>query len=328
MQQALSCDFLSIGNAIVDMIAPVDQDYLNLHGLQRGMMTLIDRARAEALEREFPQARLIVGGAASNTAVGVASLGGRSGFIGKLGDDSLGQVFAKKINDVGVSFNTHCETANNTPTARSTVLVTPDTERTMLTYLGAAQMLSPSDLDPERMCEANIVLLEAYLLDAPQGQAIFERCFEIVKTQKTRIAVSLSDAFCVERHRDYLRGILDGRVAILIANESEGGWLYDSDDFNTTLQHARHAADIVVLTRSEKGAVITSRTGEAHVLDAIPVDNVVDVTGAGDMFAAGVLFGLIKGYDLDRCGRIGLIAAAENISHYGSLPEVSLAMLI
>ena len=316
-------DVVGIGNAIVDVLSPTDDAFLERESLAKGAMTLIDGARAESLYAAMGPAREVSGGSAANTMAGLAALGGKGAFIGKVRNDQLGGIFRHDIRASGVAFDTPAAT-NGPPTARCLVFVTPDAQRTMSTYLGACIDLGPDDLDPDLLQRAKIVYLEGYLWDPPRAKEAFLKAAQLAHGAGRKVALSLSDPFCVERHRAEFRDLVDNHVDLLFANEQELCSLYQVEAFNEALQAARGSCELAALTRSEKGAVICQGE-EIHVVDAEPVERVVDTTGAGDLFAGGFLHGYAQGRSLYDCGRIGAIAAAEVISHIGARPEVSLA---
>lgn len=319
-------DVLGIGNAIVDVIAHADDKFLSANGLAKGAMTLIDADAAEGLYRRMGTAVESSGGSAANTISGLAALGGRGAFIGKLRNDQLGGIFAHDIRALGVAFDTPPATRGS-PTARCLIFVTPDAQRTMQTFLGASASLGPDDIDADVVRSAAITYLEGYLWDPPLAKQAFEKAATIAHEAGNMVALTLSDAFCVDRHRaDFLR-LVEGYVDILFANEAEILSLYQVDDFDEALQHVRGHCQIAALTRSEKGSVIVAGD-EVHVVDAVNVPKVVDTTGAGDLYAAGFLFGLTQGRSLHDCGRIGAVCAGEIISHYGARPEASLSELV
>jgi sugar/nucleoside kinase (ribokinase family) len=319
-------DVLGIGNAIVDVIARAEDELLLALGMRKGAMTLIDEARARSVYDAMGPAIEISGGSAANTTVGVASLGGRAAFIGKVKDDDLGRVFAHDIRAAGVAFST--QLASDGPaTARSYILVTPDGERTMNTYLGAAQNLGPPDIDTVTVAAAAITYLEGYLWDPHDAKDAFLKAAAAAHAAGRLVALTLSDAFCVDRWRDEFIELMRGRtVDILLANESELHSMYQTADFDTALEAVRSDAKLAVITRSEKGCVVIAG-GEAHAVAAFPVERVVDSTGAGDLFAAGFLFGLARGSDVATAARIGGLAAAEVIQHIGARPQSPLKTL-
>ncbi|MGE3870398.1 MAG: adenosine kinase, partial [Pseudorhodoplanes sp.] len=319
-------DVLGIGNAIVDVIARAEDDFLVAQKMQKGTMALIDEERAQAIYAAMGPAVESSGGSAANTIAGVASFGARAAFVGKVRDDELGGVFAHDIRASGVAFETPA--AKDGPsTARCYIMVTPDGERTMNTYLGAAQNLQPQDIDEAQVAAAAITYLEGYLWDPPQAKAAFVKAAAAAHKAGRMVALTLSDAFCVDRYRDeFLKLMRDKTVDLLFANEAELKSLYQTADFDTALSVLRQDARLAAVTRSEKGCVVVS--GEMiEAVPAFPVAKVVDTTGAGDLFAAGFLFGYARGADHKTAGRLGALAAAEVIQHVGARPEVSLAML-
>jgi sugar/nucleoside kinase (ribokinase family) len=320
-----SLDVTGIGNAIVDVLAQADDGFLARQKLVKGTMTLIDAARAEALYGAMAPAIEVSGGSAGNTMAGIASLGGQGAYIGKVGDDELGRVFAHDLRAIGVRYDT-APLRKGAPTARSLILVTPDAQRTMNTFLGASVELGPEDIAPEVITAAQVTYLEGYLFDPPRAQAAFRKAAELAHGAGRKVALSLSDPFCVDRHRPEFRDLVAGHVDILFANEVEIGSLYETRDFDTALRAVRGHCEIAALTRSEKGSVIVTADA-AHKVAAEKVAKLVDTTGAGDLYASGFLFGLTHGRDLATCGRLGSLCAAEAISHYGARPEASLREL-
>ena len=319
-------DVVAIGNAIVDVLAHADDAFLDSEGLAKGSMTLIDDDRARALYQSMGQGIEVSGGSAANTMAGLASLGARAGFIGKVRDDQLGDVFAHDLRALGVEFKT-APADSGPPTARSLILMTPDAQRTMNTYLGACAGLGPGDVDGDLIAAARITYLEGYLWDPPAAKQAFRKAMTAARQANRRVALTLSDAFCVDRYREEFVALAEAEVDILFANEAEITSLYEARDFDEALQQVRGHCQIAALTRGEKGSVIVSGD-EVHVIDAEPVTRVVDSTGAGDLFAAGFLYGITHGLDLHASGRAGGIAAAEIISHFGARPETSLGALI
>jgi sugar/nucleoside kinase (ribokinase family) len=318
-------DVAGIGNALVDVLAEVDDGFLARHGLRKGSMTLVDAARADALEAALGARRECAGGSAANTMVGVASLGGSAAYVGKVRDDRLGRAFRDNIHAAGVAFDT-APAHEGPPTGRSVVLVTPDAQRTMQTLLGASATLAPEDVDPGTIAAARITLLEGYLFDPPPAKRAFLRAAELAHAAGRRIALSLSDRFCVERHRAEFRSLVAGHVDVLLANEDEAVALYEVTDLDEAVERAGADCAVAAITRGAAGSIVVG-DGLAREVEAAPVARVVDTTGAGDLYAAGFLFGLCRGEDLAECGRLGAIAAAEVIGHVGARPERSLAEL-
>ena len=318
-------DVLGIGNAIVDVLAHADEGFLVENELAKGAMTLIDAERSERLYDRMGPGIEVSGGSAANTMAGIAAFGGRAGFIGKLRDDQLGRVFAHDIRAAGVAFETPLA-ADGPSTARCLILVTPDAQRTMSTYLGACVELGPDEIDEAAVASAAITYLEGYLWDPPAAKEAFRKAHRIAHDNGRRVALTLSDPFCVDRHRDEFRALVGDHIDILFANEAEIVSLYQAADFDAALQDVRGHCAIAALTRGPKGSAIVA-DGEVHVIDAQPVAHVVDTTGAGDLYAGGFLYGLARGFDLARCARLGGLAAAEVIGHMGARPEADLVRL-
>ncbi len=320
---ALRYDVLGIGNAIVDVLARAEDNFLVAQKMQKGAMVLIEEERARAIYQAMGPAVEISGGSAANTIVGVAGFGARAAFVGKIKDDGLGRVFAHDIRAAKVGFEVK-PAADGPSTARCYIMVTPDGERTMNTFLGAAQNLQPGDIDENMIASAAITYLEGYLWDPPHAKQAFLKAAKAAHAAKRMVALTLSDAFCVDRYRgEFLKLLRDGDVDLLFANETELHSLYQTADFDTAIAALREDARLAAVTRSEKGCVVVARdTMEA--VPAYPVERVVDTTGAGDLFAAGFLFGLARGADHRTAGRLGALAAAEVIGHLGARPEVSL----
>jgi sugar/nucleoside kinase (ribokinase family) len=325
MTQA-SIDVVGIGNAIVDVIAHAGDEFLAREALVKGTMTLIDAARADALYQMMGPAIEASGGSAGNTMAGIASLGGSGAYIGKVRDDLLGQVFRHDITAIGVRFETQAATSGP-GTARCLILVTPDGQRTMNTYLGACVDLGPGDIDPEIVDTAQITYLEGYLFDPPLAQEAFRKAAAIAHAAGRKVALSLSDPFCVGRHRAAFRDLVDGHVDILFANEAEICSLYETADFAAAAGAVRGRVAIAALTRSAAGSVILG-AGAEHPIAAAHVARVVDTTGAGDLYASGFLYGLTRDLPLPTCGNIGSLCAAEIISHVGARPETALSQIV
>src|SRR5215213_4441629 len=319
-------DVLGIGNAIVDVIARAEDGFLARQNMRKGTMALIDEQRAEAIYDAMGPAIETSGGSAANTIVGLASLGARTAFVGKVKADVLGRTFAHDIRAAGVDFDTP-PAADGPSTARCYVLVTPDGERTMNTYLGAAQNLTPADLDEKQIAAAGITYLEGYLWDPPQAKEAFRKAASIAHGAGRSVALTLSDAFCVGRYRDeFLNLMRTGAVDLIFANESELKSLYETADFDSAVTALRNDVKLAVVTRSEKGCVVVSRQSN-KVVKAAPINKLVDATGAGDLFAAGFLVGLARGQDHRTAAQLGALAAAEVIQHLGARPETSLKTL-
>jgi sugar/nucleoside kinase (ribokinase family) len=316
-------DVLGIGNAIVDVLARAEEDFLLEQGMRKGGMALIDADRAEAIYQAMGPAVEVSGGSAANTIVGVASLGARAAFIGKVKDDELGRTFAHDIRAAGVTFAT-TPAADGAPTGRCYVLVTPDGERTMNTFLGAAQDLHPADIDADTIAASAITYLEGYLWDPKNAKDAFLKAAKIAHDAGRIVALTLSDAFCVDRWRDEFLQLMRSRtVDLIFANETELHSLYQTADFNAAAAALRADVEAAVVTRSERGCLVIGPDG-TEAVPAFPVERVVDTTGAGDLFAAGFLCGLARGADDRTCGRLGALAAAEVIQHLGARPEASL----
>jgi sugar/nucleoside kinase (ribokinase family) len=324
--QAGELDVLCVGNSIVDVLTQTDDAMLEKFGMVKGTMALIDADQAEALYAQMSPAVETSGGSAGNTAAGLASLDAKCAFIGRVRDDQLGDIFTHDIRSIGVEYATPAAT-DGPPTARCLILITPDAQRTMNTFLGASVNLGPEDIDKDLVARAKVTYLEGYLWDRDEAKAAFLRAAGLAAAKNRMVSLSLSDPFCVDRHRDSFREFVAGHVDVLFANEDEIMSLYQVENFDEALQHVRQDCRIAALTRSEKGSVVVSGE-EVHVVDAEPVDAVVDTTGAGDQFAAGFLHGLTRGEDLATCARIGGIAAAEVIAHVGPRPQVKLADLV
>jgi sugar/nucleoside kinase (ribokinase family) len=319
-------DVVGIGNAIVDIIAHCDDAFLSRHDQRKGSMQLVDEAAVAKLYAAMGPAVEISGGSVANTMAGIASLGGRAGFIGKVARDQFGQVFSHDIRSAGVTFTTTPAAEGSDPTARCLILVTPDGQRTMNTFLGVSPQLGGGEIDAELLASARIVYLEGYLFDRPEAKAAFRQAAEIAARARRQVALSLSDPFCVDRHRGEFLELIRGRVDILFANEAEVCSLFRANSFEEAASRAEANTKLAVLTRSEAGSVILSE-GKRIAIPAAPVAKVVDTTGAGDLYAAGFLYGIATGRGLEVAGRLGSLAAAEIISHIGARPEVSLREL-
>ncbi|HUZ11719.1 MAG TPA: adenosine kinase [Caulobacteraceae bacterium] len=322
---SFSRDVVAIGNAIVDVIAPADDAFLEANALAKGAMMLIDACKGEALYRRMAPGIESSGGAAANTVAGVASLGGRAAFVGKVAADQLGEVFAHDMRAIGACFETP-PLAGAAGTGRCLVNVTPDGERTMCTYLGAANQLNVDDVAPALIEAAQILYLEGYLFDPPQARRAFAKAAGLARAAGRTIALTLSDAFVVERHRRALLEFIETEVDLLFGNEAEIGSLFEARDFGAAATAIRGRVRIAALTRGARGSVVLAG-GESFEVAAAPVDAVVDTTGAGDQYAAGFMLALARGRPLEACARLGGLAAAEVISHYGPRPQTPLAAL-
>lgn len=318
-------DVLGIGNAIVDVLTESTDAFLRSRAMTKGTMALIDAELAEALYAELDHPTHCSGGSAANTMAGIASLGGRAAFVGKVRNDTLGDVFRDDIRGIGVDYDTP-SAADGPATGRCLVFVTPDAQRTMQTYLGAAGNLGPPDIDPDTISASAVTYMEGYMWDPPGGKRAFLDACRIAHESRRRVALSLSDAFCVERHRDEFIELVSGPVDLLFANEIEIAALTRAETFDDAIRDVRGTCEIAVVTRGEHGAVVVTRDDTLEIA-ASPVDRVVDTTGAGDLFAAGFLHAWARGHGLDTAARIGCLSAAEVIRHYGARPETRLAAI-
>lgn len=322
-----STQVIAIGNAIVDVMAPCDDVLIERFGMTRGGMTLIDTDRAKELYAAMGPAREISGGSAANTLAGLAALGARCAFIGQVADDQLGEVFAHDIRAGGIKFETAAR-AGDPPTARCLIFVTPDGQRTMNTFLGASQFLPPAALDEAAIADAEILYLEGYLWDPEEPRAAMRRAIAAAKNAGRKVAFTLSDAFVIDRHGDDFRAMIAaGDIDILFANHIELAALTGHDDFHAGIDALKDKVPMLVVTRSEQGAV-AAHAGKLYEVPAEPVAQVVDTTGAGDLFAAGFLHGHVNGRPVDECLTLGALCAAEIISHYGARPEADLKQLV
>ncbi len=318
-------DVLGIGNALVDVLAHSTDDFLSQNGINKGAMNLIDAARATDLYGKMEPAVEISGGSAANTMVGVAELGGRAAYIGKVKADQLGEVFAHDIRAAGVGFDVTAATEGE-PTGRCLIMVTPDAQRSMNTFLGASSTLEPADVRADDVAASEVTYLEGYLFDPAPAREAFYKAANIAHEAGRKVSLTLSDPFCVDRYRAEFLHLIETEVDILFANEAELKSLYQTESFDDGLQALMHHCPMAGLTRSEHGSVVLWND-EVHVISAYPVDQVVDTTGAGDAYAAGFLFGLAKGKDAKTCGQLGSLAASEVISHFGARPEADLKKL-
>lgn len=316
-------DVLAIGNAIVDVIATRDDDFLRAHDIAKGGMQLIDAEAAVHLHAQLDDVREISGGSAANTAVGIAVLGGRAGFVGRVADDALGAAFADNIREAGVAF-TVAPATDGQPTARSIIIVTPDAERSMSTCLGAAQEIDEKDIDAEQVASARITYIEGYLWDQPAPIRAVRRAIAAAHAAGRQTALTLSDQFCVDRHRgDFVELLRAGHIDLVFANEAETLSMFETDNLDRAISSLAEIAPLAVVTRSEKGAIVVNGA-ERVTVPAAPIRQLVDSTGAGDLFAAGFLAGFTQGRPLGECATMGTIAAAEIIEHYGARPEADL----
>jgi adenosine kinase len=319
-------DVLAIGNAIFDVFAQTDEKFLADHGMAKGSMALIDEVRAASIYKDMGPATEVSGGSAANTIVGVANLGARAAYVGKVKQDQIGNLYTHDIRAAGVAFETR-PASDGPATGCSYILVTPDGERTMNTYLGAAQDLTSGDIDEAQIAAASIVYLEGYLWDPQSAKEAFVKASTIAHGVGRQVALTLSDSFCVDRYRDeFLDLMRKGTVDLVFANEAELHSLYQTSDFDTALKQFRADTKLGVVTRSEKGCVVASKDGVVAA-PAFPIDRMVDTTGAGDLFAAGFLFGLVRNAGHENAGRLGALAAAEVIQHIGARPQASLKEL-
>jgi len=318
-------DVAAIGNAIVDVISPADDAFLASENLLKGGMELIDEDRANQIYGRMGPGIETSGGSAANTISGVASFGGRGAFCGKVARDQLGEVFVHDIQSQGIGFGSS-PLVGGPATGRCLIAVTPDGQRTMATYLGSAALFAPDDVDADLIAAAQIVYLEGYLFDPLPARRAFAKAAAIARTHERLIALTLSDAFVVDRHREALLGFIQSEVDVLFANESEITSLFQTASFDQAAEAARSVVQIAAVTRSEQGSVVIAGA-DSHLIPAVAIEKVVDTTGAGDQYAAGFCFGLSQGRSLEVCGRLGSLAAAEVIAHYGPRPQVSLKEL-
>lgn len=319
-------DLVGIGNAIVDVLSQTDDDFLKNHRLNKGAMTLIEADAAEKLYGQMGPGIEMSGGSAANTMAAFASLGGRGGYIGKVAGDQLGQVFRHDIKATGIAYATQ-PLSDGPPTARCLILVTPDAQRTMCTFLGASVWIGPEDLDAAMISGARVTYLEGYLFDRDRAKKTFQKAAEIAHTAGREVALTLSDPFCVKRHRVEFLELVTRHIDILFANEAEIKALFETESFDEAVDAVRGLCRLAVLTRSEKGAVVVTKD-QTISCPAEPVSRIVDTTGAGDVYAAGFLYGYTRGRDLSECARIAAIVAAEIIAQMGARPQRNLSRLI
>lgn len=319
-------DVVGIGNAIVDVLAQSDDAFLDKHGLVKGAMTLVDAERSASLYDAMGPGVEASGGSAGNTMAGIAALGGKGGYIGKVRDDQLGRIFQHDIRAVGIEFN-NPPAADGPPTGRCLIMVTPDAQRTMNTCLGAAVDLGPQDLDLEMIRRAKVTYMEGYLWDMPPAKAAYLEAAAAAHGAGRKVSLTLSDSFCVERHRESFLELISGHVDILFANDDEICALFQVDSFDEAVTKVRGHCEIAAVTRGKQGSLIVSGE-ETLVVEAESIEQLVDTTGAGDLYAAGFLYGYTQGKSLYDCGRIASIAAAEVISHFGARPATPLAAFV
>lgn len=320
-------DVVGIGNAIVDVIARVEDSFLAEMGVERGVMTLIDTGRARELYSAMGPGREVSGGSAANTIAGLAALGARTAYVGKVRDDQLGAIFAHDLRAQGAEYTTPMAPADHeAETGRCLVLVSPDGERSMSTYLGVSEFLGPDDIDATQIARAEWIFLEGYRFDGPDSHAAFAKAISTAKRAGGKVAVTLSDPFCVDRHRDAFRMMVREGTDLLVANEHELKSLYETESLETAMTLAEAEVPVTACTVGPKGVHVLAGGARVHA-EAVGTE-VVDVTGAGDLFAAGFLWGLIRGQDWLTAARMGNIAAAEIISHIGARPEADLRALV
>jgi fructokinase len=323
---AKTLDVVGIGNAIVDVLVQADDDLLDNFELTKGTMALVDEQQAERLYAHVGPGLETSGGSAANTLAGIAQLGGRAGFIGRVRDDQLGGIFAHDIRSVGARFETPAATAGPS-TARCLILVTPDAQRTMCTYLGASVGLDPADLDLAMVAQAKVLYLEGYLWDSDEAKRAFIAAADVARANGGEVALSLSDAFCVERHRDSFQELVDGHVDILFANEMEITSLYKANSFEEAAEQVRGRCRIAALTRSEQGSLILNGDG-THSVEPFSLGALVDTTGAGDLYAAGFLHAYTRGQGVEACGRLGSLCAGQVVTQLGPRPQADLRELV
>ncbi len=324
-QSSTSLDVVGIGNAIVDVLVQTDDVFLQAHDLQKGGMALIDEPQAERLYKASGPGLETSGGSVANTMVGIAQLGGKAGFIGRVRNDQLGEIFSHDIRAVGARFDTPAATSGAT-TARCLIYVTPDAERTMCTFLGASTQLEPEDLDLSMVREAKVLYLEGYLWDSPAAKRAFIAAAEACRDSGGQVALSLSDGFCVDRHRESFLDLVNGHVDVLFANDVEIMSLYETDDFDTAVQQVSGCCRVAALTRGAKGSVVLSGD-QRWDIGIVSLGDLLDTTGAGDLYAGGFLHGYTQGESLERCGQLGALCAGQIVTQLGARPQVSLKQL-
>ncbi|MEB3270458.1 MAG: adenosine kinase [Synechococcus sp.] len=319
-------DVVGIGNAIVDVLVQADDAFLSDHGLHKGTMALVDEAQAERLYAAVGPGLETSGGSAANTLAGIAQLGGRAAFIGRVRDDQLGAIFSHDIRAVGASFST-AAARSGPSTARCLILVTPDAQRTMCTYLGASVQLDPADLDLDLVAQAQVLYLEGYLWDSDAARQAFLAAASVARQHGGQVALSLSDAFCVDRHRASFQELVDGHVDLLFANELEITSLYQANSFEAAVEQVRGRCRVAALTRSEQGSLVLSGS-QSIPIAPYRLGPLLDTTGAGDLYAAGFLHGYTRGDSLERCGRLGSLCAGQVVTQLGPRPQASLPDLV
>lgn len=319
-------DVVGIGNALVDVIAHHDDAFIHAHGLVKGSMTLIETERAVTLYRALGPAIEMSGGSAANTMTGVASFGSKAAYIGKVAADDLGQAFGHDLHAVGVVFPNEPAPAGDVPTGRCLIVVTPDAQRTMNTFLGMSSLLTPGDVDDAVVADGKVVYLEGYLWDRPEAKEAYRKAAKVAHAHGGHVSLTLSDSFCVDRHRDGFRELVTGDVDVLFANEEELLALYQVRTFGEAVAAVRLDVQVAAVTRGKQGSAVITADDVIEVA-AEPVDEVIDTTGAGDLYAAGFLHGYTSGLPLARCGQLGSLAAAEVIGHVGARPLVPLDRL-
>jgi sugar/nucleoside kinase (ribokinase family) len=326
VSRAPEFDVVGVGNALVDVIAHADDGFIHQHELVKGSMTLVDTDRALYLYRALGSAVEMSGGSAANTMCGVASLGGRAAYVGKVSNDDLGNVFGHDLRAVGVQFRPGAPEAD-TPTGRCIIVVTPDAQRTMNTYLGVSSLLQPADIHEETVALGKVLYMEGYLYDRPAAKDAFRHAASVAHANGRQVSLTLSDSFCVDRHRDDFRALVTDQVDILFGNEDELRSLYQVGSFDAAIAAVRTDCHLAVITMGAQGCAIVTKDEVLHTR-AEPVEQVLDTTGAGDLFAAGFLFGYTRELPLVECAKLGAIAAAEVISHVGPRPLVELKTLL
>ncbi len=319
-------DVIGIGNAMVDVITETDDDFLLKNGLVKGGMVLIDIEASDRICKDITYSKEMSGGSVGNTMVGLASLGGTGSYVGKISDDSLGRAFLRDMDNMDIMFDTPISDTG-LPTARCLVFVTKDGQRSMATYLGSCVELSPADIYPKTIEDHAITYIEGYLWDAPGAKEAIIKCASVANNSNRKVALSLSDSFCVNRHRDSFKELISDHVDVLFANESEIQSLYEESDLSKSIQYASNDAKLVVITLGARGSIVISGNSE-YFIEAVRVPAVIDTTGAGDLFAAGFLFGISHGYDPGTSGKIGAACSGEIIGHFGARPECNLSEIV